>query len=153
MRVAIFLSAILAFVLMAAALPMSAPAEAVASVNRTHVIKSERDLKTTVAAFEAALRRRGVETVLKVDRDGAAHKAATLVMFAEPRSAAPADHTGYALDEIEPRLRAIVYQDGDVVSIAFDDAKVLARRAGISLDEATAANRALADVAAEAAAS
>lgn len=149
MRVAIFIAAILAFVLAAAALPISAPAEAGASVARPHVVKSARDLKTTVLAFEAALRRRGVDTVVKLDRPNGQHAAATLVMFAEPRLS-PAK-TGYALDEIEPKLRALVFQDGDSVGIAFDDARMLARRAGISLDEATAANRALADVAAEAA--
>lgn len=149
MRVAIFIAAILAFVLAAAALPMSAPAEAGASAPRPHVVKSVRDLKATVAGLEAALRRRGVETVVKLDRPNAPHAAATLVMFAEPRLA-PAK-SGYALDEIEPKLRALVFQDGEQVSIAYDDARLLARRAGLSLDDAAAANRALADVAAEAA--
>lgn len=151
MRVAIFIAAILAFVLAAAALPMSAPAEAGSSVARPHVVKSARDLKATVTAFEAALRRRGIETVVKLDRPNAPHAAATLVMFSEPRITSST--TGYALDEMEPKLRALVFQDGETVSIAFDDARLLARRAGLSLDEATAANRALADVAEEAAAS
>lgn len=149
MRVVIFLAAILGFVLVAAALPMSAPAEAGASAARPHVVRSAHDMKGTVAALEAALRRRGVETVVKVDRPNAPHAAATLVMFAEPRLVST--ETGYALDEMEPKLRALVYQDGSTVSIAFDDARQLARRAGLSLDEATAANRALADVAEEAA--
>lgn len=149
MRVAIFLSAILAFVLMAAALPMSAPAEAGAPAVRATVVRSAHDLKTTVAAIESSLRRRGVETVLKVDRAGAEHGAATLIMFGEPHVSA--GRTGYALDEIEPRLRALVYQDGETVSVAFDDARMLARRSGLSLDDAATANRAIADVVAEAA--
>ena len=146
MRVAIFLCAILAFVLAAAALPTSAPAEAVASASaRPHLVPSAHGLKATVASLEKALRRRGVQTVLTVDRAGGE---ATLVMFADPREA---QKSGYALDEMEPRLRALVYVDGDHVKIAFDDAKVVARRAGLSLDDATLASRILADAAAEAA--
>lgn len=151
MRVAIFLCAILAFVLAAAALPTSAPAEAVApAASRPHLVPSAHGLKATVASLEKALRRRGVQTVVKLDRPGAGG-AATLVMFADP--AREALNSGYALDEMEPRLRALVFTDAGGVKIAFDDAKVVARRAGLSLDDATLASRILAEAAAEAAAS
>ena len=151
MRVAIFLCAILAFVLAAAALPTSLPAEAGAPHDvRPQTVHSSQGLKATVAALEAALRRRGVETLVKVDRPVAAG-AATLVMFVDPaHKGAP---TGYAMDEIEPRLRVLVTEERGQVAISFDDAPTLARRAGLDLDDATAANRALLAAANEAAAS
>lgn len=151
MRVAIFLGAILAFVLAAAALPTSLPAEAGASRQvGPQTVRSGQGLKATVAALETALRRRGVETLVKVDRSGPSGRA-TLVMFVDPTH--QSDPTGYAMDEIEPRLRVLVSEERGDVSIAFDDARTLARRAGLGLDEATAANRALLDAANEAAAS
>jgi hypothetical protein len=151
MRVVIFLCAILSFVLAAAALPTSVPAEAV-SVRQAapQTVKSSHGLKATVAALEAALRRRGVETLVKVDRPGRGG-AATLVMFVDPSRGEP--HTGYAMDEIEPRLRVLVTEEKGAVSISFDDAQTLARRAGLGLDDATTANRALLAAATEAAAS
>ncbi|MDR4307054.1 hypothetical protein IHQ68_10530 [Chelatococcus sambhunathii] len=151
MRVAIFLCAILAFVLAAAALPTSLPAEAgAAQQNHPQTVRSAQDLKATVAALETALRRRGVETLVKVERPGP-NGPATLVMFVDPTH--QSDPTGYAMDEIEPRLRVLVSENGGAVSIAFDDARTLARRAGLDLEEATTANRALLDAANEAAAS
>ncbi len=151
MRVAIFLCAILAFVLAAAALPTSLPAEAGASQqNRPQTVRSAQGLKATVAALESALRRRGVETLVKVERPGPAGPA-TLVMFVDPTH--QGEPSGYAMDEIEPRLRVLVSEDRGAVSIAFDDARTLARRAGLDLEQATAANRSLLDAATEAAAS
>ncbi|WP_020180570.1 hypothetical protein [Methylopila sp. M107] len=151
MRVAIFLCAILAFVLAAAALPTSLPAEAVAPHgSRPQTVASAQGLKATVAALEAALRRRGVETVVKVDRPNASGSA-TLVMFVDP--AHKGEPTGYAMDEIEPRLRVLVSEERGRVSIAFDDAPTLARRAGLDFEDATAASRALLAAVKEAAAS
>ena len=64
------------------------------------------------------------------------------------------DHAALrALDALDLPLRALVYMEGDVVSIAYDDPKALSKRHGLSADEAAAAGRAVAAVGAEAAGS
>ncbi|WP_020187241.1 hypothetical protein [Methylopila sp. 73B] len=147
MRVAIFFSAILLFVLAVALLPMSGPAEAVTKSGEPIVVRSAHGVIPTVQALEASLRRRGVSTVVKVEQSASA----TLVLFADPHHTA--DASARALDALDLPLRALVYMEGDFVSIAYDDPKALVKRHGLSADEAAAAGRAVAAVVAEAAGS
>jgi len=150
MRVAIFVSAILIFVLAIALLPMSGPAEAVTKSGEPIVVRSAHGVVSTVQALEASLRRRGVSTVVKVEQSASATPA-TLVLFADPHHTA--DASARALDALDLPLRALVYMEGDFVSIAYDDPKALVKRHGLSADEAAAAGRAVAAVVAEAAGS
>lgn len=152
MRVAIFFSAIILFVLAVAALPMSGPAEAVTKSGEPTVIRSVRDMEGTVAALEASLRRRGVARVVTMDHSVAHGMAATLVLFANPLQSGQ-EAAERPLDAIDLPLRALVYtQDGNV-SVTFDNPKALSTRYGMTAAEAGAASRAIAAVVGEAAGS